>query len=130
MSSLKKMKLIPIEEQGGEGIEDLINIASIAAPANLKKASDLDFEIKRILNSEYNDRVKSKLYGQALKRFLTAKGKYEAEENAKRQKDSVTKLTDELKPLLKSAIKTVAPKTRKRVAIKKTTVKSAKRKKY
>jgi len=80
MSKFKKMKLVPLEENSQENLlGDVLNVIKLYTSPELKKASFLDKDIKIILNSNIDDFQKVKLYGQALKKFLIYKEKYQTE---------------------------------------------------
>src|SRR5277367_799037 len=78
MSNIKKMKLVPYTQDDNK-LREVINSMSISSSPYLKGASNLDLEINQILDSNENERNKALLYAQALKKFLTYKGKYETE---------------------------------------------------
>ncbi len=86
MSKFKKMKLVPLEENSQENLlGDVLNVIKLSTSPELKKASFLDKDIKIILNSNIDDFQKVKLYGQALKKFLIYKEKYQTEKYDKDQ---------------------------------------------
>jgi hypothetical protein len=81
MSSFKKMKLIENEDsEKDKTTEDILNAIRLTTPVNLKQISDLDLEIKKILDKKLDDYQKAKLFSQVLRRYLTFKRKHEAEQ--------------------------------------------------
>ena len=78
MSSFKKMKLVNADDNNeSNNQQDIFNIIKQQAPVTIKRAVDLDKEIKTILSNDVDDDTKAKLYSNALRRFLTFKGQYE-----------------------------------------------------
>ena len=79
MSKFKKMKLVPINEEdtNKKTLNEILNILKISTTPYLKKASNLDGEIQKVLNANLNDYQKVKLYSNTLIKFLKAKEKYE-----------------------------------------------------
>ena len=79
MSKFKKMKIVPVndEDSNKKTLNEILNILKLSTTPYLKKASNLDSEIKKVLNANLDDYQKVKLYSNTLIKFLKAKEKYE-----------------------------------------------------
>ena len=84
MSLFKKMKLVP-DVQSSNNKNDSKNIIRYETPSNLRQMNDLDDEMKKILNSDLDEYTKSKLYSEALRKFILLK-------KSNSQRDSVNKI--------------------------------------
>jgi len=79
MSKFKKMKIVPFNDNDKQQktLNEILNILKLSTTPYLKKASNLDSEIQKVLNTNLNDYQKVKLYSNTLIKFLKAKEKYE-----------------------------------------------------
>jgi len=68
MSNFKKMRLV---EDNQPNNRDLFS--QFTTSPTVQRLSELDIEIRDILNREINEREKAKLYSQTLRKFLTYK---------------------------------------------------------
>lgn len=66
--SFRKMKLVNDDQS-----TSLSNIYKHDIPVNTSRLSDLDQDVKSILDQNMSDSLKAKLYSQTLRRFLTFK---------------------------------------------------------
>ena len=71
MSNFKRMRLVP--EITSNKTNELKNIFRYETPSNQRQMSDLDNEMKQILNSDLDEYSKSKQYSETLRKFLTFK---------------------------------------------------------
>lgn len=56
-------------------INEFFNVQKLQTEPNLSKLSSLDNEINQILNSNLNQRLKTRLYGETLRKYLLFKEK-------------------------------------------------------
>lgn len=107
MTSVKKMKLVPISEDELKGLKEVVSAVSISQSPNLKATSNLDNEIREILESNETDRNKVILYTQTLRKFLTYKDKFDAEDLIKQLQlsDIITQAAQSIVPGLANIIK-------------------------
>ena len=121
MTSIKKMKLVPMDHSDQQNnLNQVLNTFKLTTSPYLKKATNLDLELKSILDSGYDERIKTKLYGKVLKSFLTSKRKYEDEEVkkglqfgdtiSKTVKKLIPELTQFIDSRLETPIKKIVPK--------------------
>src|SRR5882757_10000265 len=81
MSKLKKMRLVPFDEEPQTNLEtNLKNIVTFETPTSIKQMSELDNQIQSILNSNLDVNSKSKLYSDSLRKFMNIKRKYNQSE--------------------------------------------------
>ena len=79
MNKFKKMRLIPYEDPNIKTEIDTNNIKSYVnfeTPSSVKQMNDLDNEMEAILKSNLDVDTKSKLYSNALRKFLNTKQKF------------------------------------------------------
>ena len=84
MSLFKKMKLVP-DVQSNNNKNDLKYVTRYEPPSNIQQMSDLDDEMKKILNSDLDEYTKAKLYSESLRKFIFYK-------KLNSQKDSKNKI--------------------------------------
>ena len=75
MSSFKRMKLVPADqiEMTLNPSKNIYDLAKLNSPVSFLRVNDLETELKDILESDLDERSKSKLYSQALRKYLTFK---------------------------------------------------------
>jgi len=113
MSNFKKMRLV---EDNQPNNRDLFS--QFTTSPTVQRLSELDIEIRDILNREINEREKAKLYSQTLRKFLIYKQKHEDEENILKQKELelLTKRTSVLNtPVKKGSTKKKKKKKKARI---------------
>ena len=98
MSNFKRMKLVPENDIINDKTQkELLNVIRYDTPGNQRQMSDLDEDIKKILNSKLDENSKSKLYSQSLRRFLAFKRLHERESKTSTAKSSLTILPESTK---------------------------------
>ena len=107
MSKFKKMKLIDYDDDQDRTLSDIMNNIKLSSTSYLRKASNLDNEIQKILNENIDDYQKIKLYSNALVKFLKAKRKFEGS-------DKISEAVVATEPLLTEEIKEPIKKIKKK----------------
>ena len=81
--SFKKMRLVSDDNEiMPTTTKNQVDFAKYQIPVQLRRISDLDSEINQIINSPINERQKSKLYAQALRKYLIHKKLHQEEQEA------------------------------------------------
>jgi hypothetical protein len=111
------MKLVSSDDSTKQDADEFYKLYKHSSPTKLKRMTDLDIEINNILSTPIDSETKSKLYSQALRKFLSYK-KQHLEDTVygglEKKKTSKVK-----KPIVKKKKSTKKKKT----SIKNTTVK-------
>ena len=88
MSNLKKMRLVDDSDSNKQ--DELTKLMKYKTSVQLQRMSDLDNEMKNILNQNIDEETKARLYGQALRRFLSFKQNYQEETSLKESSHGVS----------------------------------------
>ena len=114
MSSLKRMRMIS-DDQNADQLNEMNKLMKYQSSVNVHRMSDLDKEINDILNRSIDDSTKSKLYSQALRRFLKFKESFEEETSVHPEKPRLfPKIHPQPKPKKKKKKVQKKPKPLKR----------------
>lgn len=92
MSSFKKMRIVSNNEEIMQSEKPKLYTES---SKHLSRLTDLDNQIKNILNRDIDENEKAKLYASTLRKFITFKRKLEADEDANLEKQiqAISKLS-------------------------------------
>ena len=130
MSKFRRMKLIPENEIKNDATKkELFNVIRYETPGTLRQMSDLDEDIKKILNSKLDENSKAKLYSQSLRRFLAFKKLHDSESKTTTGNSNLT-ILPESTPAEDKKKKKKVKKTKREVTtkVKKSSLKKSSRK--
>ena len=113
------MKLVPENDIINDKTKkELFNVIRYDTPPNQSQMSDLDEDIKKILNSKLDENSKSKLYSQSLRRFLAFKRLHDSESKKLKGTSSLSILPESTPPADKKKKKKTSQRIKREVTSK------------